>query len=145
MRRPLALLNKVELVRSGSRLLGLACHGGVEPSDGECNNTGIAVCGNRLAWLKEEGCRQNVVMFNLQPWLVGVAGLVEFLDGTVVTGGAFGRVGAPEADLSTLGADTGDGAQGSADGGSSADHCDYVLTVFVFVLFGMALVTLALV
>lgn len=63
---------------------------------------------------------------NVQPWLVGVTGLVEVLDGTLVTS-AIGRFGAPETDLlSALRAGTDDGAKSGADGGSSADHFERV-------------------
>lgn len=59
---------------------------------------------------------------NVQPWLVGVARLVELLNGTVVAS-AIGRLGALEADLlNALGAGAGDRAEGGADGGSNADH-----------------------
>lgn len=49
MRRPLALRNKVELLRGGSGLLGLARHRGVDAAHGEGGDAGVAVSACWLA------------------------------------------------------------------------------------------------
>lgn len=98
MRRPLPLGDEIQLLRRGSCLLGLARHGGVDATYGKSGDACV------------------------EPWLVGVARLVELLDGTIVAGGGAWGVGCPEADLSAL--DAGNRAEGGADGRSGADHCD---------------------